>query len=117
MITENQLKRWISYISFIFSMVANFIGLIASWGTASMVGTAIFFTLHVLAFIVFCVWKKMQDIYLRYVLILFMMTLFPYLLWCSPKPSRQPSMSLSSPASMPCQCGKSGILSSPSSTG
>ncbi|MBP5465169.1 MAG: GGDEF domain-containing protein [Treponema sp.] len=85
MITENQLKRWISYISFIFSMVANFIGLIASWGTASMVGTAIFFTLHVLAFIVFCVWKKMQDIYLRYVLILFMMTLFPYILWCSPK--------------------------------
>lgn len=85
MITENQLKRWISYISFIFSMIANFIGLIASWGTASMVGTAIFFALHVMAFIVFCIWKKMQDIYLRYVLILFMMTLFPFILWCSPK--------------------------------
>ena len=85
MITENQLKRWISYISFIFSIVANFIGLIASWGTASMVGTAIFFVVHVMAFFIFCVWKKMQDIYLRYVLISFMMTLFPYILWCSPK--------------------------------
>ena len=85
MTNETQLKRWITYISFTFSMVANIIGLIASRRTPSMVATAVFFIVHVLAFLVFCVWKKMQDIYLRYVLIIFMMTLFPFILWSTPK--------------------------------
>ena len=85
MTTETKLKSWITYISFSFSMIANIIGLIASRGTPSMVATAVFFIVHVLAFLVFCVWKKMQDIYLRYVLIIFMMTLFPFIIWSTPK--------------------------------
>ncbi len=85
MTNETQLKRWITYISFTFSTVANIIGLVASRGTPSMLATAVFFVFHVLAFLVFCVWKKKQDIYLRYVLIIFMMTLFPFILWSTPK--------------------------------
>ena len=85
MTNEAQLKRWISYISFSFVTVANCIGLIASRGTPSMFATGVFMAVNTAAFPVFCLWLKKYDIYLKYVLLLFMMTLFPFILWTSPK--------------------------------
>ncbi len=88
MTDEIKLKKITSYITFSLGMLANSIGIFASWGDPSMYVTGLFWILHVISFFVFCIRLKNFDIYLKTVLILFVMILFPLILWFSPNPKQ-----------------------------
>lgn len=88
MIDKIQFKRKISYIIFSAMTVTNIIGLIASFGTPSMYATALFALIHMAAFLTVCLWLKKYDLYLRVLLIIFVIIMFPLILWFSPVPKQ-----------------------------
>ncbi len=88
MTDEIQLKKITSYFAFSLGMIANSIGIIASWGNPSMYVTGLFWVLHAISFYIFCIRLGNYDIYLRTILILFVMILFPLILCFSPNPKQ-----------------------------
>lgn len=86
MINEIKLKKIISYIILILGSVVNIIGFIASRGSSSALSTVCGIMLNFTLFAVLCLWLKKYDLYIKMVMFLFGMCLFPIILIFSAVP-------------------------------
>ncbi|MCR5762896.1 MAG: GGDEF domain-containing protein [Treponema sp.] len=87
MTNEIKFKKTISFTIFSLGTLVNTVGFFAAAGITKAI-TGIFWVVDLSAFLIFCLWKKKYDAYIKIFMLLFGMMLFPSILYTSTLPKQ-----------------------------